>query len=202
MPRTQTKIQIIQAGAALLHRKGFNYTGIQDIVTAAGVPKGSFYFYFRSKEDFGLAVIEYFEAFMLKRMDRCLVEADRNPLDSLRVFFDDITAFFEEHGCENGCPVGNISQETANVSDRLRERAGEAMNRMKERFRGCVEKAQEQGRLDGSIDADRMAGFILDGWEGAMLRMKTERSLGPLQGFTAILFGYTLRGPTCPEREP
>lgn len=202
MTRTQTKTAIIRAGAALLHRKGFSHTGIQDIVTAAGVPKGSFYFYFRSKEDFGLAVVEYFEEFMIKRMDRCLAEADRNPLDSLRAFFDDIMEFFEEHGCENGCPVGNISQETANVSDRLRERAGEAMNRMKERFRGCVEKAQEKGQLSGSIDADRMAGFILDGWEGAMLRMKTERSLAPLRGFTSILFEYTLRGSTCPEGEP
>lgn len=201
MTRTQTKAQIIRAGAALLHRKGFNHTGIQDIVTAAGIPKGSFYFYFPSKEDFGLAVIEYFEGFMLDWMDRCLAQADCNPLESLRAFFGEITAFFDEHGCENGCPVGNISQETANVSDRLRERAREAMNRMKERFRDCVEKAQDRGDLDGSIDAEEMAGFILDGWEGAMLRMKTERSSAPLQGFVSILFDYTLRASARSESE-
>jgi len=51
-----TRKRIIETGAAIIHRKGFNHTGIQEILNAAKVPKGSFYNYFKSKEDFGLQI--------------------------------------------------------------------------------------------------------------------------------------------------
>ena len=57
-----TRDRIIETGAEIIHRKGFNHTGIQEILTAAGVPKGSFYNYFKSKDEFGLEVIDYFSA--------------------------------------------------------------------------------------------------------------------------------------------
>ena len=59
MTKTDTKRKILEHGARLVHMKGFNHTGIQEILEVAGVPKGSFYFYFKSKEEFGLELVDY-----------------------------------------------------------------------------------------------------------------------------------------------
>jgi len=59
-----TKSRLIEIGAEIIHLKGFNHTGIKEILEAAQVPKGSFYHYFESKEDFGLQVIDYFVEYM------------------------------------------------------------------------------------------------------------------------------------------
>ena len=57
MKRTHKRDDLIRVGRDLIVRQGFNATGLSDILTTAGVPKGSFYYYFESKEDFGLAII-------------------------------------------------------------------------------------------------------------------------------------------------
>jgi TetR/AcrR family transcriptional regulator, transcriptional repressor for nem operon len=56
----------LERGAEIIHLKGFNHTGVQEVLRAAGVPKGSFYNYFKNKEDFGLQVIDYFMEFFFK----------------------------------------------------------------------------------------------------------------------------------------
>lgn len=62
MTKISTREEIIRKGAELIHAQGFNATGLQQILQVAGIPQGSFYFYFKSKEDFGLEVIDYFDA--------------------------------------------------------------------------------------------------------------------------------------------
>ena len=58
--RQNTRQKILEVGAEIIHLKGYNHTGLQEILQAAGVPKGSFYNYFKNKEDFGLQVIDFF----------------------------------------------------------------------------------------------------------------------------------------------
>ena len=77
MALTNTREEIIRKGAELIHAQGFNATGLQQILQTAGIPKGSFYFYFKSKEAFGLEIINYFNAIISTIFTRYLSDKKR-----------------------------------------------------------------------------------------------------------------------------
>lgn len=113
MTSTDTRTHIIHTGADLIGHKGFGATGINAVLTAAGVPKGSFYHYFSSKNDFGLAVIDTFAEEYDAKLDRILNDTSRSCVDRLRAYFD--TGFETMTSCEytRGCLIGNLGQELA-----------------------------------------------------------------------------------------
>jgi len=86
--KMNTKQKILQIGAEIIHRKGCNATGLQEILSAANVPKGSFYNHFKSKEDFGLQVIDYFSDFFAQFCKDILADFTRSPLGKLERLLD------------------------------------------------------------------------------------------------------------------
>lgn len=198
MSKEATKLKILVEGAKIVHEKGFNNTGIQEILNAAGVPKGSFYFYFKSKEEFGLAVIDYFMTFMGNWIDSHLNSTTTPPLKSLKNFFDAIQGYFQEKGCKSGCPIGNITQEMADLSNPFRAKLEQAFHEMKTKIGRCLETAQERNDLEPTIDPYEIADFILNSWEGALLRMKAKNSIEPLITFDKMVFGMLLRNDWMP----
>ena len=82
--KTTTKAALVDAGTRLILEQGYHQTGIQDVLQAAGVPKGSFYYYFPSKEAFGQAVIAQFAAAYLARLEQYLRDTTASPLTRLR----------------------------------------------------------------------------------------------------------------------
>lgn len=193
MTREDTKAKILEVGAQIVHEKGFNNTGIQEILSAAGVPKGSFYFYFKSKDEFGLELVDYFVSLMGGWMDRHLADPRPSPVKALKNFFDELMAYFLEKGCKAGCPVGNIAQEMADLNEAFRARAEQAFTQMKQRIKGCLEAARECGEIDSVMDPDETADFILNSWEGALLRMKAQGDIRPLKIFDKMIFGGLLK---------
>ena len=96
MARTNIREEIIRKGAELIHAQGFNATGLQQILQAAGIPKGSFYFYFKSKEDFGLEIINYFNAIISAIFTRYLSDKKTLPLKRLEKLFEYFEAAFQK----------------------------------------------------------------------------------------------------------
>src|SRR5499425_385402 len=119
-PKAPTKATLVDAGLHLMLEKGYHHTGIQDVLQAAGVPKGSFYYYFPSKEAFALEVIAQFAAAYLARLEQYLGDTAASPLTRLRRHLDELLARFERRGCRGGCLIGNLSQELADQHPRLR----------------------------------------------------------------------------------
>lgn len=193
MTKEDTKAKIMAVGARIVHEKGFNNTGIQEILKAAGVPKGSFYFYFKSKEHFGLELIDFYLTVIREGTGRHFGDPDASPLKSLRDFFDELTAIHLERGCKAGCPVGNIAQEMADLSDAIREKTEHAFNQMKQGIKRCLEAAQAAGEIDPDTDCDDTADFILNSWEGALLRMKAQGDVKPLKIFDRMVFEGLLK---------
>jgi TetR/AcrR family transcriptional repressor of nem operon len=97
-----TKEKILTVGAEIIHRKGFNNTGIQEILKAAEVPKGSFYFYFKSKEDFGLNLIDFFGNILFAKSDEYLNDSRGTPIERLRRFFNEFLTYFQENDFKGG----------------------------------------------------------------------------------------------------
>jgi TetR/AcrR family transcriptional repressor of nem operon len=186
--KEDTKLKILQAGAELVHTQGFNHTGIAEILKAAGVPKGSFYFYFKSKEEFGLALIDFYRQMFSRMVGRCLMDQTQPFLQRLRNCFAWFLDYFAQHGYERGCPVGNLAQEMSDLSPAFRERLWEAVQGMVQITADTLRRAQEAGELDVRHDPDELARFIVSSWEGSLIIMKVEKKPRSMELFDRMVF--------------
>lgn len=183
-----TRELLLRAGLEVLTEKGFSATGIDEILGRAGVPKGSFYHYFASKEAFGLGLIERYGEFFARKLDRHLDNRSLPPLARLQAFVDDARAGMARLGYRRGCLIGNLGQEMGSLPESFRGRLKETFEDWQARFSACLKEAQEVGEVARSADTDQLAAFFWIGWEGAVLRAKLEQSARPLEVFAAFYF--------------
>ena len=183
-----TRELLLRAGLEVLTEKGFSATGIDEILGRAGVPKGSFYHYFASKEAFGLGLIERYSEFFARKLDRHLDNRSLPPLARLQAFVDDARAGMARLGYRRGCLIGNLGQEMGSLPESFRARLKETFEDWQARFSACLKEAQEAGEVARSADTDQLAAFFWIGWEGAVLRAKLEQSARPLEVFAAFYF--------------
>ena len=187
------KNRILETGSDIIHLKGFNHTGIQEILDAAGVPKGSFYHYFKNKEDFGLQVIDYFtEHFSSVCAD--IIEGDaQSPREKIKCILERFIEFFRSKDCAYGCPIGNLSQEMGDLSPPFQDKLKGAMDAMIEMYAELIRQGQKSGEILPVLDAKKAAEFLVSGWEGALIRMKIQKSLEPLENHYNFIFEHILR---------
>ncbi|NDZ17632.1 TetR family transcriptional regulator [Variovorax sp. WS11] len=189
----ETKRKLLVAGLAEFHAHGFHGTGVDQVAKSANVPKGSFYNHFESKHAFGAEVVDcYFERHLVK-LRHFLLDLEVAPLQRLENYFDERVAFFAERGCRNGCLMGNLSLELADTEERVRERLADRFAEWSLMFRECLAQAQDAGQINAQADIDSLADFVLNSWEGAILRMKVERSTAPLETARRLIFTSILR---------
>jgi TetR/AcrR family transcriptional regulator, transcriptional repressor for nem operon len=193
MSRENTREMLLEAGKKTFLEKGYNNSGIETILHAAGVPKGSFYYYFQSKEDFGLKVLDQFAVCYDLQLDRILGDTSVPPLDRLRNYFESVFGKLESDQCRKGCLVGNLSQEMADQSEAFRARLEEIFESWVDRYAKCLQEAQQAGEIGSDLDVREVAEFWLNSWQGAVLRAKTMRSTAPLRTFLGVMFGILLK---------
>jgi TetR/AcrR family transcriptional repressor of nem operon len=186
MPRPSTREQIVQAGLKCLMEKGFNGVGVQDITTAAGVPKGSFYNHFESKEALGAEIVERYGADRRRR--EILSDKSIPPLERLRRHYERLNAVFVGAKFERGCILGNFSAELSNQSDVIRDGLRRLYERWTKDVEATISEAQEQGAVSNKITAGELAAFLLDAYEGALLRARVERDNRPFDRFMKFAF--------------
>ena len=190
---SNTRDRIIETGAAIIHRKGFNHTGIQEILTAAGVPKGSFYHYFKSKNDLGLAIVDYFSDHFRKIAGKTLDDTAISPLNRI---YQCLTAFmdhFESQNYAGGCPIGNLAQEMGGLDPEFRAKLKKSIDMMIDAYSQVLAAAQQDGKISKSLDIKDTASFIVAGWHGAIIQMKLAKSLTPLKNHRNFIFDHILR---------
>ncbi len=166
--------------------------GIQSIVEGAHVPKGSFYNHFLSKEAFGAEVIDAYSDRGQGKLRDCLCNPEVAPLVRLEAYFDDLIEAFRASNYARGCLLGNFSAEVADHSALIRENLAKHFGAWSGLFEKCISEAQEQGTIGNQFSAASLAGFIFNSWEGALLRMRVEKSDAPLIEFKEIVFGKLL----------
>jgi len=191
--REDPKTRIIKAGAEIMHLKGYHNTGVKEILDRANIPKGSFYNFFRSKEDFGLQVIDHYVGFFFELFNRYLSDASRPPLERIRLLFLGFMDFFAATGYTLGCPIGNFAQELGDVSPVFREKLRSCFDAMSGQFASVLEEARNDGALPRALDAQETADFIVSSWEGALILMKVMKSTAPLENHLKYVFGFILK---------
>lgn len=191
-PRPHTRDNLVRVGARMLHKGGYSATGIKDIVGAADVPKGSFYNHFESKEAFGAAVVDFYFDRGLVELRALLTDDGVPPLERLRNYFEERIRGFTMGGFVRGCMLGNLSLEIADHSAQIRDRLAAHFRTWSSLFEGCIAEAQKAGAVVNRLPASLLAQFLLNSWEGALLRMRVEKSAAPLDEFVEVVFGSVL----------
>lgn len=189
MAKQDTRVVLIEAGETLMLANGYNNTGLQDIVKAAGVPKGSFYHFFPSKEAFAHEVLIHHHQKGGPEMLACLTAQGVPALKRLERFFLAARERMEDRKCEGGCLVGNLAQELADQDEGFRFRLDGIMQHWQDQIQHCLEDAKQSGEIDIDYDVISLSRFLLDSWEGAMLRSKLTKSTEPLDSFMSVVFG-------------
>ncbi len=184
---TSTKDRLLDAGLAMLLERGYNDMGVQPLLDATGVTKGSFYHHFRDKEDFALQVVDRYMAEVHAGLDQCLCDPSRPPLARVRGFFEAVS---EKYGGEGylGCLLGGVGQELSGTSDVFRRKIEACFTAIAQRIAGCLEEARGGGDLPPETDCRAMADLLVDCWEGAALRTRLRRDPAPLQAMLDFYF--------------
>lgn len=188
MARGEARERLLRAGLEVLTEKPFSATGIDEILGRVGIPKGSFYYYFESKEAFGAELISRYQAYFAEKLARHLENPGRPPLARIRDFVADAQGGMARHGYQRGCLVGNLGQEMGSLPESYRQQLGEVFEDWQHRLADCLVAAREAGEIPPEKDCQRLAAFFWIGWEGAVLRAKLDRDPAPLEIFTEGFF--------------
>lgn len=182
-----TKTRLLETGLGMLLKHGYNDLGIQSVLTEAGVPKGSFYHFFRSKEDFALQVVDRYMEEVHEGLDASLGDAALPPLERVRRFFELSRDKYETEGYL-GCLLGGLGQELSGVSEAFQEKIECCFAAIAGRIADCLKEARQQGQLAADADPQHMANLLLNCWEGAALRSRLWRDASPLDDMLDFYF--------------
>lgn len=186
MARGNVREQLMEAGLRTLHAQGFNGCAVQDITQAAGVPKGSFYNHFESKEALAMAALDMFWDKGAARRE-VLSDSSLNPVERLRGYFQSVAASAARVNYERGCLIGNFSSEmTGNTA--FRERLQHIYAQWSADIERCIDEARTTDQLRVDLPTKALAAFIVNAWEGAVLRTKVEQNSSAFDDFQQVVF--------------
>ncbi len=185
--RESKKDHILCRGLEVMKTHGYNGTSVKDIVDAAGVPKGSFYNYFESKEVFAIEALDKVSLDTQAQASKILENKGAPPAERLIKFF----ACGADSACsENfkvGCFFGNMCQEMSDSNEAIRNKVRQILKRKTDLIAKVLDEAKQQDQLRESADSHIMAEFIFNAWEGALMRMKASKCREPLEAFLKML---------------
>lgn len=185
--REARKALLLERGLEVMKVHGYNGTSVKDIVDAADMPKGSFYNYFASKEDFAVAALEQVGGAAIEDGMRLLGDASRPPLERLQSFFLAQTEQACAEDFRAGCFLGNLGQEMSDSCEAIRCKVQQTLSANARMFGVVLEQARAAGQLAPAIDPAQTAEFLFNAWEGTLMRMKADKSRAPLDAFLALL---------------
>ena len=171
-----------------LRIRGYNALGVQEIADNAGMPKGSFYNHFESKEDFAVAAIEKYLSGATEMTLKSLCDEKYSPYERILRLYD-TRIRFERTRLKGtpGCLISTMAQEMSGMSTRVRAASARAMQQMAKLVADCVEKAVGQNEIHPPVNAAKTAEYLEMGWRGALLFARAENSIAPLKNFYTMI---------------
>jgi len=186
-----TKQRILSVGEELVCTKSFHSVGLSEILTAANVPKGSFYHYFPSKEAFGVELIRYYNETNSTKWSRALEpHAGLMPLDRLLTGFEIQMAMYAENDCRQSCLLVKLAAEVSQLSEPMRLEVVRILTSWREMWEKLIVEGQQAGDMRKDIPAAALASFIQAAWLGAGVRSHVEQGGGSLRATKDAIQSY------------
>ncbi len=175
-----TRERILAVGESLIVGRGFTALGLNEILTTAKVPKGSFYHYFQSKEGFGVALLERYFLQYDDRLSQLFNDPDQTARDRILSYFQAWRAASVTLACHSGCLVVKLAAEVSDLSEPMRATLAQGMGRITAQLAGAIESAQSQGSVNPVLNPAQLAENLYSLWVGASLVAKVQRQAVPL----------------------
>ena len=175
---------LVRAGVGLLTEKGFSSTCVDDVLNATGISKGSFYYCFSSKEEFGQALIENYASYFNAKLDMWLTDQQVPPLQRLLNFMHDAKGGMQRHDFRRGCLIGNLGQEIDTLPDSFNSLLLTIMHGWEQRVATCLLEVftPHPTAAHRRLCMD-LARYFWIGWEGGVMHARIEHEAGPLDLF-------------------
>jgi TetR/AcrR family transcriptional regulator, transcriptional repressor for nem operon len=180
----------VDAAVTEFHRHGYAACSVDTITKAAGVPKGSFYNHFASKEHLGAEVVARYAAASAWWQ---VAATGLSPLAELHARFRAVVDMLSESQFTRGCLLGNMATEVAERSDVIRTQVSASLCQWSEDIVTILRAAREAGEIGAGVDLERLGSFLLDAFQGAIMHSKVMRNVEPLEDFLSVVFATILR---------
>lgn len=184
---------LLAVGERLIRAGSYEGVGINDILKASGVPKGSFYHYFESKEAYGLEVARFYHARQMETARRVLGDEEPEPQERLRRFFGEALKDFAARDFADGCLMCNLSTELADGNHAFQTLLRTQWRELSAEIADCLAQFDRTEIGLAHLSPQEAADWLLNAWSGALTRMKAERNAKPLRLFLKSVF---------PQRKP
>lgn len=181
--KNETKEALIRAGMEVLTEKCFTVASIDEILQKVGVPKGSYYYYFSSKAEFGRQLLDRYVAFFANKLRRNLNNTSVAPLARIGEFAADAARGMAKYDFKRGCLVGNMSQEMTTIPEHFADQLRAGYELWQSIVEQCLVEAQESGEIAANADCRKLASVFWSGWEGAVMRARVEQRADPMYAF-------------------
>jgi TetR/AcrR family transcriptional regulator, transcriptional repressor for nem operon len=187
-----TKERIFDAAEDLMLAKSFHSVGLNEILTAVNVPKGSFYHHFESKEQFGTEMLRHYVTGATQHKTAWLLDRTQYPdaMERLIAYLDACVAKFVENECKPVCLVVKLCGEVATFSDGMRQELANGFQQWGKVFEQLIREGQQQKSISPKLIPAKTAMLICDVWLGAMLRALVVKHVTPLREACAYLKTY------------
>ncbi|HXH50824.1 MAG TPA: TetR/AcrR family transcriptional regulator [Terriglobia bacterium] len=197
-----TRGKLVEAARRLFWERGYEATSLQDVVLRARVRSGSLYYFFRTKEDLLLAVLDHYVDLLWPAVIEPAFGRTADPIERIFSILNGYREGLVYTGFTHGCPIGNLALEVSDDYPRAREKIARNFDGWRKWIRKCLEEAVD--RLPAGTDSERMAMFVLSLMEGAVMQARAHHSLEPFDASVAELRQYfnRLLGEGARERAP
>jgi TetR/AcrR family transcriptional repressor of nem operon len=170
---------------------GYHATSLDDVLRDSGVGKGNFYYYFRSKEDLGYAILDRFvQVFLERTLEPCFSSSGDDPLAQIRCFIARVLEAQRERNCVGGCQLGNLAAELSDVHEGFRMRLAVVFSKWRERLTRALTEAQAGGAVSPACQPAAVAQFLVASLEGALLMTKLTKDITVMEQCVAELGRY------------
>jgi len=188
-----TREAILTAAMRLMHVHGYNATPLDDVLRESGVGKGNFYYYFRSKEELGYAILEQLvSGFVERTLEPCFADPNEPPLAQISCFLDHLVQAQRDRQCRGGCAMGNLAAELSDVHEGFRKRLASVFTTWHARLAEALIEAKRRGQVGAVCDPDASARFLVASLEGAILLTKLSKDIGVMEQCVGELKRYLM----------
>jgi TetR/AcrR family transcriptional regulator, transcriptional repressor for nem operon len=177
----KSKEKILTSAKELFHENGFRQTSVDEILKKSGVTKSNFYYHFKSKEELGLIILDRFiQLYESDVLIKTLGNKALTPFDRLIEFYRAVRTFHRDMEKPRGCPFGNMAIEMSGSNESFREKLSVFFNSWAKIIEECMREGMSTGDFRSDLPPGVIAQLILSHLEGAIMMVKTHRSIEPL----------------------